>query len=1209
MSKIIKSSTFSMSLKQNLVSILLLCFLLCGVAVSQVLYGTLTGNVTDQSGAVVAGANIVATNLATGVSTRTITDDNGIYRIQTLQPGNYKVAISASNFSTQLTQSLTVTASTVARVDASLKLAQQKDTVTVTTEAPLLQTDKADVHTELTTRQIEDLPTAGTQGRNFQSLLRIVPGTGITAETNSLAGNPQRAINTNVNGQSNQTNNTRIDGAQDWYAWLPANVAYVPPADAIETVNVTTNAFDAEQGTAGGAAVNVQIKSGTNTFHGSGHEFYTSQLFQARTYFNADPNLPGTQNKNKNIQHQFGGTIGGPIIKNKLFFFGDYERTTQRQLAGPVTATLPTVNMANGDFRGLTVSQTVGGVTQQVPVIIYDPMTGNADGSGKQQISCNGVLNVICPDRIDPAATKMVQLLQPDLAKLNATGDNLNNFVGSGTALFNRDTADIKVNYVPNQKSTIFARYSLSKTLVFDPPFLGDAVGNATNGGQLGNAPGLIQSVGLGATYTFTPNLLLDWNAGFTRQRLGSTFDLSSAKGLNDLGIPGTNNAGTVGDPSLYYGLPGFIFPTNNAAPSTTGQIGTSLGNAQPANPFLFRDQQYVTGANLSWIKGKHALRGGLEWNHAQINHFQPQGGTFQQPRGSFEFNGYATSNKGGTLAPQWFNSWADFMLGLPEGTGKAIQLFNPNALRWNQWAWYLRDQWQVTPRLTVSLGVRWEYYPFGYSDNGKGLRYFDVNTGNVLVGGFGNVPRNDGIDVGSGQFLPRIGIAYRLMSSTVIRAGFGQSADPNNWRYFRNAFPSVVLVTNTAANNQNFVPVASLTGLNSTGIAGGSVGPLQTGILLPPLPDLSTGVVPLPQNVGTTTVQNPFHRGYINSFNFMIQHDWKGTVIETGYVGARGIRPLVFMNANAALPGQPSSAGVLSVALTNAGVCSPCNYSGNPGIGVPFKNNWYDSMQTKVTRRFAGGSSAGFVWTWSKATSYADNEDLGFLTFAYPTQWEKNRSVANFDRTHNFEIYGVLQSPFGRGQHWLQTGIGNAILGGWQFNPIISKATGLPFTVTAPNGTTADLVGKFHVLNGKPPQAHPGPTPGSVISQGQQCTPGVLSCHYFDPTAFAQPAAGMFGNTYRNEFRGPGYFQMNLSVHRAFNLTEKVVLDLRADMINFTNTPHFANPNAGCAATGPGLTCAGGTFGAVTAQFQPGGFFGPDPGQRITWFGGHVTF
>jgi hypothetical protein len=1164
---------------------------------AQVLYGSLTGTVSDASGAVVSGAKVTVLEVRTGVSQEATTDSSGIYRFTTLLPGAYKVTISAPGFATQEIPEMRVNVNEIARVNAQLTVGSAAENVTVTTETPLLQTDKADVHTDLTAQQIENLPDAGSQGRNFQSLLRLIPGVGLTAETNSLAGNPQRAINANVNGQSNQTVNTRIDGAQDAYPWLPANVAYVPPADAIESVNVVTNSFDAEQGLAGGAAVNVQIKSGTNQFHGSGHEFYTSQLFAARNYFQTDPNI--FPHKNKNIQHQFGGTFAGPIVKNKLFFFGDYERTTQRQLAGPDTRTLPTAAMAQGDFRNLPGNP-----------IIYDPATGDSHGAGKQQVSCNGVLNVICPNRIDPASAKMIALLQPALSQVISTANDLNNFSGSGTALFNRDTADIKVNYVPSQKSTLFARYSLSRTLVFDPPLLGAAIGDATNGGQLGNAPGRIQSVGLGATYAFSPSLLLDWNFGFTRQRLGSTFDLSSAKGLNQLNIPGTNNAGATGDPSLYYGLPGFIFPTGTTPPGTTNATGAALGNAQPANPFLFRDQQFVSGANLSWIKGKHALRGGIEWNHAQINHFQPQGGTFQQPRGSFEFNGFVSSLQGTT--PTWFNSWADFLLGLPSGTGKATQIFNPNALRWSQWAWYLRDQWQLTPKLTLSLGVRWEYYPFGYSDNGKGLRYLDLNTANVLIGGYGNVSQNDGIDVGHGQFLPRLGVAYRLTSSTVIRAGYGESADPNNWRYFRNAYPSVVLATDVATSTANYIPAASLTGLNGSGLGGGSYS-VPSGIVLPALPDLSSGVVPLPTNVSTTTIRNPFRRGYVNSFNLMVQQEWRGLVFEAGYVGARAIRPLVNMNVNASPPGTGSAGGLISQALGK-------NYTGTINALVPFRNNYYDSLQIKVTRRFTNGSTAGLAWTWSKTTDYEDNEDLSSLAFPYPTYWGKNRGVAGYDRTHNVEIFGVLQLPFGKGQHWAKTGVSNWILGGWQINPVISRLSGVPFTVNAGgnlaangSGQTADLVGHFHLTHGRPPRT------------GQTCAQTDPSCHYFDPSVFAAPlitssANAHYGNTNRDQFRGPGYFNMNLSVLRDFKLTERFTMEVRADAFGLTNTPHFANPNFSCpgSATTPGPVAGSGqlcntgsnnNFGVITGTASPGGFFGPDPGNRSIWFGASLKF
>jgi outer membrane receptor protein involved in Fe transport len=1148
---------------------------------AQVLYGSLTGNVTDPSGAFVSGAKVEALNTLTGVTQTATTDADGVYRFQNLQPGTYKVTISASGFATAVQDNIAVTVNTIKRADTQLAVAGTQTVVAVTAEQQLLQTDKADVHTDLTTSQITNMPISGSQGRNFQTLLRIIPGAALPAETNSLAGNPQRSIFANVNGQSQTANNTRIDGAQDIYPWLPSNVAYVPPADAIETVNVVTNSFDAEQGQAGGAAMNVQVKSGTNSFHGMAHWFHFDQNFAARDYFQT--NTTRFPKKNRNNQNQFGGQYGGPIKKDKLFFFVDYERTTQRQLAGPDTRTLPTAAMATGDFRNLPGNP-----------IIYDPATGNLGGTGKQQISCNGVLNVICPNRIDPASAAMIKLLQPQIAKEFTTATLTNNFIGSGTALFNRDSADGKINYVISDKSTVFGRYSFSKTLVFDPPLLGDAVGDATNGGQLGNAPGLVQSVGLGATHIFTPNMLLDWNFGFTRLRLSSTFDLTSAKGLNDLKIPGTNNVGTTGDPSIYYGLPGFIFP-----------VGLNIGNAQNANPFLFRDGSYVTGANLSWNHGKHGFRGGIEWNHSQMNHFQPQVGTFNTPRGAFNFNGMSTSLTGTTAT--WFNQWADFMLGLSDHSGKAIQSTNPNALRWSQWAWYLRDQWQVTPRLTATLGVRWEYYPFGYSDNGKGLRYLNLATGNVLIGGNGNIPQDDGVDVGGGQFLPRVGLAYRLTSSTVIRAGYGMNADSNNWRDFRNSYPANVFIDNTTGNS-NAIAVTSLTGLNATIASGAKT--LPSGVVLSPIPDVSSGTIPLPTNITTTTIPQPFRRGYIHNFNLMVEQEWKGFVLNTGYVGARGIRPLVQLNMNASAAGTGAAGGLLSQALGKT-------YTGSITGLVPFKNNYYDSMQTKLTRRFHDGSLAGVSWTWSKTIDYADNDDLGSVGFPYPAYWQKSRAVAGYDRTHNVSIYGVLQLPFGKGERWAQTGIGNAILGGWQISPLINYLTGLPFTVNCPgalnaNGTTqtCDLIAPFHVLNGKP-------------NRDGICALTDLSCRYFDPSSFAAPlitsnANAHLGNTNRNEFRGPGYFGMNLSLARQFKLTERFGLQIRADAINFTNTPHFANPTANnCPAdathtTNSGVCSAGSptsTFGAITGGLQPGGFFGPDHGARQVWLAARVTF
>lgn len=1165
---------------------LLLC-LTMGTATAQLLYGTLTGNVTDPSGAVVPNAKVEALDLSTGVTRTATTDSNGVYRIPDLQEGTYKVTISASGFTTVVVQNVGVTVNNIKRADAQLKVAQAQTTVEVNAEQEVLQTDKADVHVDLTSTEIENLPiTSSNAGRNFQSLLRIVPGFGLMTEQNSAAANPQRAQSTNVNGQSLEGINTRIDGVADQYPWLPGNVAYVPPADAIETVNVATNNYDAEQGMAGGAAVNVQIKSGTNQFHGEGFEFFTDQLLRARNYFQTDPvRFP---RKPKNILNQFGGTFGGPIIKDRLFFFGDYQRTTQRGI-GQVTETLPTAAERAGDFSGT-------GVT------IYDPATGAANGTGRQVISCNGVANVICPNRIDPAVSKLIALM-PALTSPNAL---TNNYVAKGNGLENLNTFDVKVNYNRSEKSAVFARYSFDQAHILDPPAFGALGGDATNGGQLGNADNRTQNVGIGGTYTFSPTLLFDWNIGFTRLRLGATaLDIGSAFGTATLGIPGTNGFGTSGDPTLYNGIPAFQVSL------PTGTV--NFGNPNTGNPFLFRDNQYVTGENLSWTHGKHSFRFGFEYDHTQMNHFQPQGadGNFTTARGSFAFDGLVTAN-GAATNPA--NSFAQFLLGLPNRQGKAILSNNPVALRWNTWAWYARDQWQFNPQLTVTLGVRWEFYPFGYSDNGRGLALFNPSTGNVSIGGAGGVPQDDGMDAGSGRFLPRVGVAYRLSEKTVVRAGYGISQDPYTWHFLRNAYPATI--TTDFGNSSGNVPVASLTGTNATGSSYGTL-PVGLASVLVPIPNTSSGMVPLPTGAGTRTFLNPFRRGYIESFNLALQREFTRTfTAEAGYIGSRGIRPSTNVNLNAT-PICPASVTPHTAAGCAAAGFGPL-LSTALGRSVadvsaiePFKNNYYDSLQVKGTQRLGGASFLGLSYTFSKSINFSENEDLSGLFEHYPAYWNMDRSLASFDRTHNLQIYGLYELPFGRGKRWAQGGFANALAGGWQLNSVMSRLSGTPFNLVGTASLlnpgqrgmneTVNITGAYNTIGGNP-------------WSGSGLCPNT-SCDYFDPSIFSQPSVGTFGDVRRNTFRGPGIFALDLSIFRNFKITERITFQFRAEAFGLTNTPRFNNPNGTCS-SGAGISClttANGAvntnFGSITSTMGTSGSNASTDGARQIWFAGKITF
>src|SRR5215510_1825613 len=677
---------------------------------AQVLYGSLTGNVTDPTGAVVTGAKVEAQNIATGVSTIVNADERGAYLFSNLQVGVYKLTITAQNFKALTQENVRVDANTTRRLDAQLPVGDVTATVQISSDTPTLQTERADVNITQSARQINNLPLFGSVGRNYQSLIYLIPGTSRSqgfvgngsGEENSAAGNPQRSISYNVNGVSRLQNNTRIDGSSVIYPWLPTNTVYVPPAESIQEVNIVTNAFDAEQGLAGGAAVNVTIKTGGNAFHGVGWGYDTNSAFLSRRYFQPvnQTDIP------KNILAQFGYAVSGPVYlpkifngKNKLFFFTDLERTTQRNAAGGTATVAPA--FLRPDANG-NVNFTGTGIT------VYDPLS-NPDPALRTPFD----MNTIPANKIAPAALEIIKRLpQPILPSLT------NNFPTTGVGESNRNNIDTKINYESGGKMTLFGRYSISPTIIIDPPIFGEISGPALNGGQLGTAPGRIQVVGFGGTYTFSPNLVLDANVGYTRQRIGAEgFDIKSNFGLDVLKIPGTN-----GPDRLQGGVPSF-------------QINggwTNIGNDNTGNPFLFRDNQYVAAANLSWLKGAHSFRFGLDYLNPQLNHFQPQGAAFQTVRGTFVFSGNATRQQGsaGSIAEsQQFHSWADFLLGMPTRAGKVDQLRNPNSVWWQQYALYARDHWQIGRRVTLTYGLRWERFPVPRKDH-TGINRFDPDTG-----------------------------------------------------------------------------------------------------------------------------------------------------------------------------------------------------------------------------------------------------------------------------------------------------------------------------------------------------------------------------------------------------------------------------------------------------------------------------------------------
>ncbi len=1103
--------TISTPFRVRCAAVLLVLAAACSVGHAQVLYGSLTGNVTDPTDAAIPGARVEVLNAGTGVSRQAETDARGGYLFSNLQLGSYKITVESKGFQTTIMDNVTVNANEVRRVDFRVQIAQAIQTVEVAANAAVLQTDKSDVRHEITAQQVEELPYNGGEGKNFQSLLYLMPGAGIIAnvEANSEAGNPQRAQTLFMNGVSSTGNSTKLDGATVSYPWLPVNIAYVPPSEAIEAVNVSANAFDAEQGAAGGAAVNVTIKSGTNDLHGVLFERNQNNNMTAVNYFSH------TQPLNKNIFNQYGFAVGGPVWipkiihgKNKLFFFADYQGTKRRQYAASSNLTLPNAAMRSGDFSAT-------GAT------IYDPLTGNPDGTGRTPFANNSI-----PDsRIDPASKTLTSLL-PTLTRPNAYTSNYDAY---GNTQYNRANWDFKVNYNPTSRLAVWGRYSLSPMDIVALMVLGPAAGDAFGGGNPGHAGGRVQTTAAGFTYTLSPTVLIDGNVGYTRQNIGANGDPEDGLyGLNALKIPGTNGIGPN-----YYGIPGF---------QVTGIA--NIGNTNTGSPFLFRDNQYTTAFNLSKVKGAHNLRFGFEYDKYALNHFQPQGGTFGTARGTFGFDGTLTALKGGAQvnATGPFNSWAQFLLGFPSRAGKITQFQDPNALRFSDWGIYARDQWQVTRNLTLNYGLRWEYYPI-FAHNWYGATRFDPATANILIGGEGGVPWDTGATATKKNFAPRVGLAYRLGSKTVIRSGYGITVDPDNMRNQRNAYPSVI--------NQDFTPASTYQFITNAGVPQTS---LRTGIPAPSFPDITAGTIK-PSNTASPTTYLPttglaatfpqnMNRGYIQSWNLFIQREITSTLVaDIGYVGTHGVHTIMGVNINGSAPGTGNAGRQFAPYLTT-----------DLNSYMPFGDMTYNGLQTTLKKRFGGGSIVGVSYAYSKSINdvNGDNGD-GTLFRAYPMSYSLNKQLAGFDRTQTFQLYHVYQLPFGKGHKLLNHGVLAWIAGGFQISGSLSRFSGLPFTVAASNaslnaggqGQTADQLNPVvKILGGHDPN-----------------TP------YFDGAAFGPISTARLGSSGRNLLRGPGLFNLSQQVSRTFTFKERFKLQILGEAFNLTNTPTFSNPQATYAA------------------------------------------
>ena len=1147
-------------------------------ASAQVLYGSVVGTVSDPTGALVPKATITITNVATGQGKETIADDAGNYSLIDVLEGRYDLTVNAAGFRPYTEKNILISINTVTPVNITLQLGPVTQSVTVEAPAAVLQTSKADVSVNLESRAMENLPLSNY--RNYQTLINLVPGATPARLQNAVTDTPGRALTTNINGQERGANNTRLDGSADILVTLPHHAVYVPPVESIETVNISTDNFDAEQGITGGAAVTVVTKAGANDFHGTAFAMHDNSVFRA---FLWDENRAGVTKKPTTIRNIDGANIGGPIKKDKLFFFVNWEGTFERVNRAVLTS-VPPADFRTGDLsrmlgpqildaqgRPILVRTTEGGSVPLQDGMTFDPFSGSLDGTGRSVFSSGGRVNVIPQGRLNGPMKTMMDLVPFP----NLPGD-IDNYFVSGTQPLNRNNIDAKINWNRNDKHQLWFKYSVMDALVQSGFRLGKAGGESwCDNCGVGDGHTLVQIAAIGQTYTVSPNFLIDGTLGWTR--FGQNVkppDLGTNYGSDVLGIPGTN-----GPDPRESGMPAFYISGYEP-----------LGNPESWNPLYRNDQSYTFNTNATWMKGTHEIRFGFDYQHHLMNHWQPELG--EGPRGAFHFDpgitalnpeaiGAAVGFQAGT--PSFENYWnglAGFLLGTANSSGKSSQYIKMDSLE-GQYAFYVRDRWRATPKLTLNLGLRWELYPDRRRSQGLGIESYDPTTNEALVGGRGSVSRDNGVGWSKKLFAPRVGFAYQATNSTVIRSGYGITYHSHPWgaQALRGWFPLTVVAVFEGVNG--YQPVTTDPTYVKDGVPNEPLGP-NVGIPSILGFDISTGRVPLPApaETGYPVANRLLNRGYIQSWNFMVERKLPGEIVTSvGYVGSSSVRGFGVLDINASqIPGSGNDGRPLypKFGRTTATREYDGRTSGN-----------YHSLQVSLNRRFQGGLLLKGAYTYSRAIDTADYSDWTEFTWNALGALNRNRAPAEFNIPHIFQLAYVYQLPFGSNKKWLTSGAGRWILGDWQINGIFSSFQGRQYTLSSPD-TSLNMPGNAQT----PDQIKPtvkkigcvGPDPG---------------CTFFDTSAFAPVTEVQFGTVGRNTMSGPGVVNMDLSLFRNFKLTEKFGLQFRAEAFNLSNTPHFNAPDS---------DISSGEFGKITSTDDGYGTSAGGRSREIR-FGLRLTF
>ncbi len=1136
----------------------------------QAIYGSIYGQVTDSSGAAIPNATVTVKDVAKGTSVQTVTNSVGEYSVEHLIPDLYDISVAATGFRGAERQGIQVSADTSPKVDLKLDVGSATETVTVTGEVPQLKTDRADVALVLNQKTVSDLPNSG---RNFASLELLIPGTQVMGWSQNTAENPQGSPTVQINGQHFSGVAYELDGAANQDPIL-GQIVINPPLDAVTEAKITTQNYDAQFGQAVAAVVTAQTKSGTNSFHGDLFDYRRTDATQARNPYNQFAPDPVTHRLLPPAKYnQFGASIGGPIIKNKAFFFADYQGTRQI-LGSSAIATVPTAltrsSCLSGNGCDLSDYLTANGPARGQ---IYNPRV--ITGTGPAPFA-----NDFIPTQfLSPQALALLALIPAP----NAPGTT-NNYSGSGSGSLHNDSVDAKIDGQLSERTHAFGRYS----------YFGNGTSSATifgkGGGQGFSAPGNTfggtasgrsQSAVFGMDIAINPKLLTDFRLGYLRYHVKTQKYDGQENLASQVGIPGLN----LGD-SFTAGAPGF-FIENSSGGGGDGisNFGSALGVNACNCPLLETEDQYQVVNNWTKIMGTHSLKFGIDMRYAR-NLRVPSD---SNRAGELHFSATDTENTTDpTLASPGGMGLASFLIGDVTNMSRYVSVSTNAKESQKRMFTYLQDSWRITPKLTVNYGLRWELY-FPETVNGKGQGGFpDLNTGEIRVAGFGPFDTAMNVQKTWKTLAPRLGIAYQLNDKTVIRTGYGRSFDIG---VFGSIFGHMLTQNLPVLVNQNLTNSGANTAAFNL-----AVGP--TAFVFPTVP--ASGLLPIGVGDNAKIRSDPNVFPTIDAWNFAVQRQLTNTSsVTVAYVGNKGTHTFMgddkSTNPNEPAPCLPASQSVTGQALcynpaAPAGSLTETSdtselrpYFSRFGFtqDLTFYHNGFDSnynaLQVSYEKRFSQGLQLNANFAFQRGYNYGSDEEV-YKKFL----WGRLDDL----REKQLTLFGNYELPFGKGKQfgggvptWM-----NYIIGGYELSTSIDWASGLPFTASLSSCSAFTPAGPCRPDKGS----------GSFPLKLTSFDPTTHSRTYFVPpglgSVFNSPGLDQIGTSPRNAFTGPGLFNADLSLMKNFPIRESISLQFRMDAFNVFNIINPGNPGSTCidctAASGAG-TIHGMALGTAPRQLD----------------------